>query len=284
MIRAGGPMRRFQFRRRAIRVVEWVSIVLSVCVSRLDAGSSTLDASKISLGMALRMGNLDGQIFDREKRFYRDVGLWIIDKNGGDSSVSPVGTSLGVDFEALYRVRPSLDAGLAFVVQSTTIHLDGFTEKNFEGVMLRENALMARARYMPFSLERVRFGFEGGLGWGLGTLHRFVFASNQVDTIRNRILGASRPASDSLVAAADSVVRYIEAAARGLEVSGLRYEAALVAACAFDRGVGAKLRVGFRRSFLSPAGTDSLATMSPRYPFPVKAYGFDFSVGVSGSF
>lgn len=271
-------------RRRSIGAVEFVAVLLLSSFAGANVDKPDADSGRFLCGAFLRIGNLDGQLLERDDRFYKDVGLRLADGNPGDSSLGPMGASLGVDFEALYRLRPSLGVGLAVVIQSTTIHPEKSGGARFEGVLIGEQALMARLKYTPLEIGGFRCGIAGGLGWSLGTLHRFVFAKNNMDTIRSRILGVARPVEDSLVAVADSMGRYIELASRGLEVAGLRYEGAVVLTRWINQNVGAELRVGFHHSSFSSSGTDSLASMSPGYSFPVKAYGFEFSMGLFGSF
>jgi len=257
------------------RTVPLVSMLAASAFSQVPQ----VDSTRFSVQASFRFGGLFGEVVDKEKSFYSDVGLQTVDSKGSGSNIDPTVTPMGLDLGFLYSFSRKIQAGAAFTFTTGSIQPAGASKLDADFV--QEKSFLGRARFVPLEYKSYRFGLEAGAGWSFGTLHRFALAAKNLETIRSGILNSSTVSDPTTVAA--NVVNYIQVANRPIDFSGPRWEGSLLMVQDFNPSVGLEVRLGFHHTTMK-LSSDPLAIYTPTYPTSIGATGLDVSIGVVGRF
>ena len=261
------------------------SIAAAVCLAAaVGAAPTKPKPTRFALEFGFRFGMLGGQILEPEEAFYKDVGLHLVDDKGKSSAIDLIGSSLGMDLGAYLRLHPSLGLGVAFVNQSTNVQATGTTDDQFSSNFLSAYAFVARARFQPVAFDKARLGLELGAGPSYGTIKRYGLAVKHMGVIRDGILESTPVQGVNFTQQANEVEYFARVGNRSLDLSGMRYEAALVGTWAFNRNVGWVGRIGYHRTDWAVEGVDPLQALGGDYPAKRSDYGVALGLGMIGSF
>lgn len=267
-----------------MKILTPVALFLAVAAHSQDAA---VDSSRFSIELGLRLGNYLGDITDQDGKFYRDIGLGIVDDDGEHVALDPVGTSLGFEIGGFFHLNPDAAVGAAFKIQSVTEKSSKPIESNEGTELLSARIVEAKFRLEPVEFDQVKFGVEFGVGGAFGTMRRFGLAVDNMSTIRSGILNSNStpPNGMTLAEIADNVEEYTRTGNRPLNVSGMHFDMALRATGYIANGFGIGLRLGFERTNWSLSDTDPLQTYgADQYPEKFSGFGADFVVGIIKKF
>lgn len=247
-----------------------------------------MDSSRFSIELGLRLGNYLGDITDEDGKFYRDIGLGVVEEDGTHSALDPEGSSVGLEIGGFFHLTSDAAVGAAFKTQWVTEKPNKLLkESNEESELLSAKIIEAKFRLEPITMHRAKFGVEFGVGGAFGTLNRFGQAVEHMSLIRSGVINSTEAPPDgmTLTEIADNMENYTRTGNRSLDVSGLHYDMALRVTGYMGNGFGICLRLGFERTNWSVNDDDPLrAYGSDRYPEELSGFGADFVIGIVKKF
>lgn len=268
-----------------MKILTPAALVLAAVAARSQA--TAVDSSRFSVELALRLGNYLGDITDRDGKFYRDIGLGIVDDDGKHVALDPVGTSLGFEIGGFFHLNPDAAVGAAFKLQSVTEKSSKPIESNEGTELLSARIVEAKFRLEPVAFDQIKFGVEFGVGGAFGTMRRFGQAVEHMQVIRSGILNsnATPPDGYTLAEIADNIEEYARVGNRPRDVSGLHFDMALRATGYIANGFGVCVRVGFERTNWSFGDSDPLRGYNADpYPDSFSGFGAEVVLGVVKKF
>jgi hypothetical protein len=241
------------------------------------------DSSRFSVEVGLGFGNLLGDITDKDGEYYRNVGFGVVDSKGNVSPIDPSGAAFVLDAGCYFQLAKSLAVGPAFKYQSVSEAPKMPMKDNSSEDLLSAKIAMAKIRWEPIQVQNLRFGLEGGIGMGFGTLHRYGLAVKHMDLIRSNL--ESQAAANNLTSTMiDNIVSYGTEGNRPLDLRGLHFELAARASALFRYGFGVFGTIGFERTNWSVTGNDPLDTRLTKYPSSVSGFGVELRLGLLKQF
>jgi len=235
-----------------------------------------------TIELSFLVGTMSGDILDRDRKLYEDVGLQVVQDNKPET-LDPTASGVGLELAGYRRLHPKVALGLGLKAQNFWEKSDPPVKGEDGQDLISTRIVSARLRLVPFWLDEVAFGFDLAGGYGFGTLQRFPIASKNLALIKSGIVQNPPPGRSGQELAA-TIGDYVTLGHKDLDLGGPHIEILAMVSRTYSNDLGWTIRAGYEGTWWSVQGSDPLESWTPAYPRSLTSHGFVMGFGGQAGF